>query len=209
MDRKMATTKLHLFTTSLKTFTALILLLLALTVHAQNGTYQRKNKNGSYCYLSFQKNGNQVKTEIFSWWNTPSAQTGSYYGTGLLKGNICVLKSEENDPDCKVTLVVAKDELKATFGDCAVDHLTEDFNGTYVKITNAVAGQYIVTASRAYFYKKPNTATRLKSYVMKGDKVTLDIDRIIPGDWANVYYTGTNGKDTYGFIPLTNLKKIN
>ena len=176
-------------------------------IHAQNGTYELKNKNGSYCYISFQKEGNRLTAEIFAWWNTASAQTGSYYGTGLLSTNKCVLQSEENDPGCNVTLTLEKDKIHATFKNCATDHLTEDFNGVYTKITNATVGDYVVSAPKAWFHKKPDAATKLKTYVVKGDKVTLNIDRIIAGNWVNVYYTGANGKETSGYINLADLQK--
>ncbi|RZJ75216.1 MAG: hypothetical protein EOO45_06315 [Flavobacterium sp.] len=174
---------------------------------AQNGTYQKKYKNGSYCYVSFQKDGNAVKAEIFAWWNTPSSQTGSYYGTGTLKAGTCVLKSSENEPDCKVTLAMEGTNLRMTYDGCATDHLTGDFNGLYTKITDAVAGDYVVNAEKAYFHSKPQTASNQKAYVLKGDRVTLNLDRIIPGNWVNVYFVGANGKETSGYIPLANLKK--
>jgi len=177
------------------------------TIHAQNGTYELKNKNGSYCYISFQKEDSRVTGEIFAWWNTASAQTGSYYGTGVLDANKCVLQSEENDPGCKVTLTFVKDKIYASFENCATDHLTEDFNGAYTKISSATAGDYVVSATKAWFHKKPDAATKLKTYVVKGNKVTLTIDRIIAGNWVKVYYTGANGKETSGYINLADLQK--
>jgi hypothetical protein len=177
------------------------------TTHAQNGTYELKNKNGSYCYISFQKEGSRVKAEIFAWWNTASAQTGSYYGTGALDANKCALQSEENDPGCNVTLTLEKDKIYASFENCATDHLTEDFNGAYTKISSATAGDYVVSAPKAWFHKKPDAATKLKTYVVKGNKVTLTMDRIIAGNWVNVYYTGANGKETSGYINLADLQK--
>jgi len=186
---------------------SLIFFYTAGTMHAQNGTYELKKKNGSYCYISFQKEGERVTAEIFAWWNTASAQTGSYYGTGVLNANKCVLQSEENDPGCKVTLKLEKDKIYASFENCATDHLTEDFNGAYTKITDATAGDYVVSASKAWFHKRPDAATKLKTYVVKGNKVALTMDRIIAGNWVNVYYTSANGKETSGYINLADLQK--
>lgn len=191
-------------------FTAIICLTFFCGVHvpAQNGTYVLKNKNGSYCYISFIKKGNHAEAEIFAWWNTPSAQTGSYYGSGTLVSNKVSLKSNENEPDCKVTLALEQKKLRASFDDCAVDHLTEDFNGSYSKITNATAGDYTVSAAKSYFHKKPNAVAKLNSYVVKGNKVTLNLDRIEAGNWAYVYFVDSKGKETAGYVALTDLKKV-
>ncbi|MVN91780.1 hypothetical protein [Mucilaginibacter aquatilis] len=190
------------------------LLLLAIifsgAVCAQIGTYQRKIANGAYSVISFDKTGSKVNAEIFTWWNTHNGQMGYYAGTGILKNNTCTLQSVENDPDCKVTLAMIGNKLNAKFSDCATDHLTEDFNGLYIKFTNAVAGDYLVTAAKAYFYKKPNATTKLKAYVLKGDKVTLDMDRIAASknEWLYVYFTNKAGKETSGYIKMDDLKLV-
>ena len=181
---------------------------LSVNVLAQNGTYQLKNKNGSYCYISFIKKGNHAEAEIFAWLNTPSAQTGSYYGAGTLISNKVSLKSNENEPDCIVTLSLEQKKLRASFDNCAVDHLPEDFNGSYIKITDATAGDYTVSAAKSYFHKKPNAAVKLNSYVVKGNMVTLNLDRIEAGNWVYVYYKNTKGKETAGYILLTDLRKL-
>ena len=175
---------------------------------AQNGTYELKNKNGSYCYISFMKKGNHAEAEIFAWWNNPNAQTGSYYGAGTLISNKVSLKSNENEPDCKVTLSLEQKKLRASFDHCAVDHLPEDFNGSYSKITDATAGDYTVSAAKSYFHKKPNAAAKLNSYVVKGNRVTLNLDRIEAGNWVYVYYKTPAGKETAGYILLSNLSKL-
>ena len=195
---------------NIQSITILIVLFMATiqSAYAQSGTYELKNKNGSYSYISFQKNGNRVTAEIFAWWNTASAQTGSYYGTGTLDSNKCVLQSEENDPECKVVLTLENGKIYASFKNCATDHLTDDFNGAYTKITNATAGDYVVSSPTAWFHKKPDASTKLKTYVVKGNKVTLTMDRIIAGNWVNVYYTGANGKETSGYINLADLQKV-
>lgn len=177
---------------------------------AQQGTYEKKASEGAYGIISFQKKGTLVTAEIFTWWNTTSAQTGSYYGKGTLKNNSVVLSSEENDPGCKVTLSIVQGKIKALFNNCSTDHLTEDFNGVYSKITNAVAGNYVVTSPKAYFYKTPNASSKLKTYVLKGDKVRLDIDRIGASkqNWLYVYFTNKAGKETSGYILSTDLKIV-
>lgn len=185
----------------------LFLFFVTAKINAQNGTYELRNKNGSYCYISFQKQGNRITAEIFAWWNTDSAQTGSYYGTASSNANDFELQSEENDPRCNVFLLLDKNKINASFENCATDHLTEDFNGVYTKITNATAGDYVVSVPKAWFHKKPDASTKLKTYVVKSDKVTLAMDRIIAGNWVNVYYIGANGQETSGYINLANLQK--
>jgi hypothetical protein len=186
----------------------LSILFFAAAVSAQTGTYEKKGSNKSYSYISIQKNGSQINAQIFAWWNTPSGRMGAYDGEGTLKGNTCVLHSDLNDPECKITLTLANSKIKATFSKCSVDNLPEDFNGMYTKITDAVAGDYVVAVPKAYFHKKADAATKQKAYVLKGDKVTLDIENITPGKWALVYFTTAKGNDVRGFIPLSQLTKV-
>jgi len=181
-----------------------------LAANAQNGTYEKKASNGAYGVISFKKKGEQVTAEIFAWWNTPSAQMGSYYGKGVLKNNTVVLRSEENDPDCTATLSVVNGKIKAIFNHCSTDHLTEDFNGIYNKITTAVAGEYVVKVPKAYFHQKPDAGSQVKAYVVKGDKVRLDIDRIAASrqNWLYVYFINKAGKQTSGFIAISDLNMV-
>jgi hypothetical protein len=193
------------------TYTFMVCMLFFFAVgkgYAQQGTYELKNKNGSYCYISFQKKGNRMDAEIFAWWNTASAQTGSYCGRAISDANKFALQSEENDPGCKVTLGLENDKMHATFENCATDHLAADFNGVYTKITDATAGDYVVSVPKAWFHEDPDATTKLKTYVVKGNKVTLTLDRIIPGNWANVYFSGADGKETSGYINLADLQKV-
>jgi len=177
-------------------------------VFSQNGTYELKNKNGSYCYISFQKVRNRVNAEIFAWWNTQSGQTGSYFGTSQSNGNHYILKSDENDPDCKISLILEQGKIRANFDRCTIDHLPEDFNGVYSKITDAIAGDYIVSVPKSYFHQKADAGTKQKTYVIKGNKVTLNIDSITAGNWVYVYYVTPQGKEYKGYIELKHLKKI-
>lgn len=193
-----------------RTMLCLLFLCLAAVVKAQTGTYEKKASQGAYGIISFHKEGSAVNAEIFTWWNTPSGQTGSYSGQGTLTNNTVILKSDENEPGCKVRLSVVEGKIKALFNNCSTDHLTEDFNGLYNKITDAVAGDYIVTAPKAYFYKTPNAGSKLKTYVLKGDKVRLDIDRIGASkqNWLYVYFTNKAGKETAGFISMSDLTRV-
>ena len=183
---------------------------LSISAFAQNGTFEKKAYDGAYCAISFQRSGNQVKAQIFAWWNSTNAQTGYYNGAGVLKNNTAVLHSDENEPGCKVTVSVVQDKIKASFANCGTDHLTDAFNGLYTKITDGVAGDYVVTTPKAYFYKTPDTSKKLKTYVLKGDKVTLDMDRIAASknNWLYVYFTNKAGKETVGFLPMSQLKRI-
>lgn len=186
-----------------------LLSLYCANVMAQTGTYQLNNKNGSYCSISFVKKGNNIEAEIFAWWNTKSAQTGSYHGKGLLLSGQCTLKSDENEPECTVTLALEKNEIRVVFKDCYGDNLPEDFNGMYRKMTNATAGDYVVTASRSYFHQKPDSSARLNSYVVKNNKVTLSIDRVEAGNtWVYVYYVNPNGEEISGYLSLSDLRKV-
>jgi hypothetical protein len=209
--KKFTVTKALLTKTLNKVAFCLILLGVSVSAYAQNGTYEKKAEEGAYGIISFQKQGNKVTAEIFAWWNSTNAQTGSYYGTGILKNNTAIMHSEENEPGCKVTLSIVQGKIKALFNNCSTDHLTDSFNGLYTKITDAVAGEYIVTAPKAYFYKKADASSKLKTYVLKGDKVRLDIDRIGASkqNWLYVDFTNKAGKETSGFIQMSDLRRIN
>ena len=186
------------------------LLFSGMSLHAQNGTYEIKGPSGSYCVISFENTANHVNAQIFAWWNTQSGQMGFYEGTGVMKNNTCILQSTDSDPECKVVLSIVQGKLKASFTNCITDHLSDGFNGLYSKITPAVAGDYIVTVPKAYFYKTPNATAPLKTYVLKGDKVRLDMDRIGASkqEWLLVYYTSKVGKETSGYLPMSELKRV-
>jgi len=177
-------------------------------IQAQDGTYKLKKKNGSYGLISLIKNQNIMTAEIFTWWNTPSAQTGSYDGHGVLINNRLVLKSDENNPGCIVKILLMDHTIIATFEKCMTDHLTEDFNGMYRKISDATVGDYIVTANRSFFHSNSNEYSRQKSYLIKGDTVSYQLHGEAVGDWVFVHYRNKNGNDTSGHIKLIDLKKL-
>lgn len=176
-------------------------------VQAQDGTYELKNKNGSYGLISLITNQDHITAEIFTWWNTPSAQTGSYYGHGVLSSNRVVLKSTENDPECIVKMTLMNPTIAATFEKCMTDHLTEDFNGTYRKISEATAGDYVVKADRTFFHSKPDEYSKQKSYLIKGNTVTFNLDGGAVGNWVFVHYRHKNSTGASGYIKLTDLEK--
>jgi len=186
-----------------------ILLLQPTDAAAQNGTYMKRLDHGAYSAISLEKlDNNQVTAEIFTWWNTPSAQMGYFSGTGTLKNNSCVLKSDD-DPDCKVTISLIDGKMKSLFSDCAPSHLTEDFNGLYRKLTNATVGDYLVTVPKAFFHDKPDAKSKRKAFVLKGDMVSTDMQRIMASNetWLRVYFSNKLGKQTEGFLRLSELKK--
>lgn len=177
-------------------------------VQAQDGIYGLKNDNGSYSLISMIKNQNKITAEIFTWWNTPSAQTGSYYGQGIMINNRVVLKSNENDPDCIVTMALTGRTINTTFEKCTTDHLTEDFNGRYQKISDAVAGDYRVKVDKSFFYSKPDEYSKQKSYLIKGNTVSFNLDGGVVGNWIFIHYRHKSGKDTSGYLKLSDLKKL-
>lgn len=179
-----------------------------INVHVQNGTYELKNNDSSYSLISLMRNKNKITADVFTWWNTPSLQTGSYYGQGVMKNNRVILKSIENDPDCIVTMVITDRTMTAMFQNCTTDHLTEDFNGNYQKISDAVAGDYIVRVNRSFFYSKPDEYSREKSYLMKGDTVIYNLDGGAVGNWVFVHYRNKDNKYTAGYMMLSDLKKL-
>lgn len=192
----------------LKMFIRITILTTGFFVQAQDGTYELKNKNGSYSYISLIKKQNYITAEIFAWWNTTTAQTGSYYGTGIWADRQSVLKSDENDPDCTVRLKLINNVLHAKFEKCAPDHLTEDFNGMYTKISDATAGDYKVTSEKSFLYSEPAEKYKQSVYLIKGDTVTLNLDRITKGNWIYIYFKSANGKETSGYIKLGDVRKI-
>lgn len=177
-------------------------------VYAQEGTYKLKNNNGSYSLISLIKNQNKITAEIFTWWNTPSAQTGSYNGQGVITNDRVVLKSNENDPDCIVTISLADRTINATFEKCTTDHLTEDFNGRYQKISEAVAGDYMVKVDKSFFYSKPDKYYQQRSYLIKGNTVSFNLDGGVVGNWIFIHYRHKSGKDTAGYLKISDLKKL-
>lgn len=193
-----------------KAFLSAIILMSFTIASAQNGTYQKKAGGGAYGVISVQKIGVKLKAEVFTWWNSANAQTGYYSGEGTLKNNSAVLHSTENEPGCKVTLSIIEGTIKALFNNCGTDHLTDDFNGVYTKITDAIAGDYVVIVPTAYFYKNPAANSKLKTYVLKGDKVRLDMDRIAASrqNWLFCYFTSKAGKETAGYIQMADLKRV-
>lgn len=175
-------------------------------IQAQDGTYELKNKNGSYGLISLINNQNKITVEVFTWWNTPSAQ-GSFYGNGDNSNNHVILKSIENDSDCLVGITLMNSNIAVKFDKCTADHLTGDFNGTYRKVSDATAGDYIVKADRTFFYSKPDEHSKRKSLV-KGNRASYNLDGRAIGKWVFVHFRNSNGTDTSGYIKLSDLKNL-
>lgn len=172
---------------------------------AQTGTYQKKDKNGSSCTIAIVRKGKQVKASVFAWWNTASGRHGVFEETGTLLHNNVVLTGAD---DCKVRLDFKPGKLSATFTDCMQENLPEDFSGSYQKITDAIPGNYAVSAEKAYFYKDANPATRKKSYLVKNDKVEVYLGNISAGGWVFVNFKAPSGQITSGYIQLSALQFI-
>lgn len=187
----------------------IIFAVLCTTAKAQTGTYQKYDSTGASCTIAIESNKSTVKADVFAWWNTPSGRHGVFSGEGPLKNNICILKGNDEDKDCQVTLTFSTHKLTAVFSDCMADNLPEDFSGAYTKITNFTPGPYIVRSDRAYFYKKANLNTRSKAYLVKGDKVVLDLENITANGWTFINYKNASGKTTSAYMLLKELTKKN
>lgn len=172
---------------------------------AQTGTYQKKESNGASCTIAVIRKGKQLKVSIFSWWNTASGRHGAFEETGTLLHNNIILTGTD---DCKVRLNFKAGKLSATFSGCMQENLPEDFSGNYQKITEAIPGNYAVSAAKAYFYKDANLATRKKSYLVKNDKVTVYLENIRAGGWVFINFTAPSGQTTSGYIQLSALQFI-
>lgn len=177
-------------------------------IQAQEGTYELKNKNGSYGLISIINKQNKITAEVFTWCNTPSAQTGSFYSQGENNNNHVILKNIQNDSDCLVGIKLMNLYITVTFNKCTADHLTDDFNGTYRKVSDATAGDYIVKADRTFFYSKPDEHSKRKSYLVKGNRASYNLDGGAIGKWVFVDFRNRNGTDTSGYIKLSDLKKL-
>jgi hypothetical protein len=86
------------------------------------------------------------------------------------------------------------------------DNLPEDFSGTFNKVTASIPGSYVVTADKAYFYKDASTKSQLKTYLIKGNKISVDIENIQGKDWIYVNYANAKGKTTSGYMQWAALK---
>ena len=184
----------------------LLLIFMASSAYGQSGTYQRKDKTGASCAIAVEIKGVHVSADIFGWWNTKSGRHGVFSGKGIIENkNTITLRSSE-DSDCKVGLVFNNKNLRATFNDCMMDNLPEDFNGIYLKVTDFIPGEYVVKASRAFFYNTPNSNSPKKAYLVKGNRVSIELENIEAGGWVFVNYLNGSHKRTSGFMRLQDLQ---
>ncbi|SUJ01433.1 Uncharacterised protein [Sphingobacterium spiritivorum] len=183
----------------MKAFISLLFSLILFPVFAQTGTYRRKDKTGASCTIAVQKNQSLLKGQIFAWWNTSSDTHGVFNGQGVLNDNICTLRTQEESA-CSVRLSFSKNALNALFSDCNAENLPEDFAGNYIKITSQIPGEYLIKTAKAYFYKTAKSNSRLRTYLIKGDKVYIDLENIIDDKWVFVNYTNISGKVSSGYM---------
>jgi len=185
----------------------LYLLMCAGATFAQSGTYQKIDKNGSSCTIAIIKTGNKLEAAAFAWWGTTSGTNGNFSGAGTLKGQVCTIKSAE-DAGCGLTITLMDKKIKAIFNDCMTSNLPEDFSGTYALLTTALPGVYQVKDDRSYFYKSASLKTKLKTYLVKADKVIITLENILNKDWVYVNYRNLTGHETSGYMRLSALKLI-
>lgn len=199
---------IYLIMVLFKKLLLLFLFLYAYTAFAQTGTYRIQMKNGASGTIAIIKKGNYINADVFAWWHTPSGRHGVFTGNGLLKNKQCILTGTGDGSDCHITLTFNTGSLKATFDDCMTYNLPEDFSGNYNKITDATPGNYIVAPDKVNFYKKTDTKSLLKTYLIKGNKVTIDLENIQDKNWVLVNYINASHKTTSGFIPWSALKRL-
>ncbi|MGJ1320902.1 hypothetical protein ACR776_20220 [Sphingobacterium spiritivorum] len=183
----------------MKPFISLLFCLVMLSAIAQTGTYRRTDKTGASCTIAVQKSQSQLKGQIFAWWNTSSGTHGAFSGKGMIRDSICTLRTQE-ESTCCVRLSFSNNALNAIFSDCNTENLPEDFAGNYIKITTQIPGEYLIKTAKAYFYKTTKSNSHLRTYLLKGDKVQIDLENIIDNKWVFVNYTNTSGKTSTGYM---------
>jgi len=188
-------------------FCVLCLVIGADTAVAQSGTYQKHDKSGASCTIAINKTGNKLEAAAFAWWGTPSGANGNFIGVGTLKGQVCTIKSTE-DTDCALTITLMSKKVKAIFSDCMTSNLPEDFSGTYALLTTALPGVYSVKSDRSYFYKSTSLKNKLKTYLVKGDKVVITLENIHNKEWVYVNHRNLAGHETSGYMSLSALQLI-
>jgi len=98
--------------------------------------------------------------------------------------------------------------MKAVFSDCIASNLPEEFSGTYALLTTALPGIYIVRDDRSYFYNSTSLKNRSKTYLVKGDKVSVTLENIRNKEWVYINYPNSLGRTTSGYMSLSNLKLV-
>jgi hypothetical protein len=183
------------------------LMMCAHAADAQSGTYQKRDNSGASCTIAISKTSNKLKAAAFAWWGTPSGTNGNLKGSGILKDNVCIIKSAD-DAGCSLTLTMGNHKIKATFSDCIASNLPEDFSGSYDLLTTALPGVYMVKSDRSYFYKNTLIKSRLKTYLVKGDKTEATLENIKSQEWLYVNYRNPAGRLTSGYMRLSELQLV-
>jgi hypothetical protein len=175
-------------------------------LHAQTGTYSKTYKSGASCTIAVSRAGKDISADIFAWWHTASGQHGAFAGDGALQNNKVVLKGNGEGSDCNISLQFADKTIDVQFADCIFYNLPEDFNGKFHLLTNRVPGDYVINIPQAYFYKTADAKHRLRSFLIKGNKVTVALENIINKDWVFINYTNASGRTTNGYMPWSVLE---
>ncbi|WP_311953647.1 hypothetical protein [Mucilaginibacter terrae] len=172
---------------------------------AQTGTYRLNTPSGAWCNIAITQNKQIITGEVFAWWNDAGDRVGSFEGNGKVQGNKCVLINTDH-ADCKIQLNFNKTNLHAIFNDCMSTNLPEDFSGRYRKINNHIPGTYTVAVNKAHFYKTAKLGLSLKAYLLKGDKVNIDLENIADANRVFINYKNALGKISSGYISWADLK---
>lgn len=180
----------------------------AKSLYAQTGTYRLDYRNGASCTIAINKAGNNIDADVFAWWHTPSDRHGAFTGSGKLQNNKSILKSKDENSDCVINLDFIDKNMVVRFSDCMFYNLPEDFSGNFKWITDKTPGNYIVMADRSYFYKKTNKNQKQKTYLVKGNKIEVDLENISDKDWVFINYSNNDGKNTSGYMLWSDMKKI-
>ena len=118
---------------------------------------------------------------------------------------MCTIKPAD-DAGCSLILTIGDHAIKAAFNDCMESNLPEDFSGTYALLTPALPGVYTVKIARSYFYKSTSAKSRLKTYLVKGDKAVITLENIHSKEWVYVNYRNSPGSETSGYMNLSALQ---
>ncbi len=185
-------------------FTILILLSFSNMVIGQTGIYRFNSKSGASCTIAITSQKSRISAEIFAWWHTASGRQGTFTGEGRLENNNSILKSVD-DADCQIRLTFSHSNLIAKFDNCMNSNLPDDFSGNYQKLSDNLPGEYRVATDKAYFYKSPGPNAS-PTYLIKGNKVTIDLENIADGQWVFINFVNAAGKNTNGYIHWSDLK---
>ena len=84
------------------------------------------------------------------------------------------------------------------------DSFVNQLQNTIQKSSSSIAGTYIVTATKSYFFDSPDFKTIRKGFVLKGDEVEV---KEVKNDFAYSIYTSSTGKQIKGWLLYNELIK--